>query len=226
MANGKGLSVSHTAEQTTGQLEEKLAGLREAAADESRQTELLQLRAEVTRLHQREQELEGEIGRLQQAVRQQATALEQRQALVAEDTALQAVREQQKQVGIAKMNYARRWTLAFLMYAGDHDEQFPSTLAAAADYFVTVDPPEAADPAIYAALQPGQYEVMYHGSTAEVTSPATTILLREQEAWPDWTGSGANRVYGFVDGHSEVHHASDGDFTAWEAERMGQRQPR
>lgn len=215
------------AEQATKQLEEQVAGLRRAATDDRRQNELLELRAEVTRLHQREQELEAENARLRQTAQQYAASEAQvRQAAQELDAAQEAAREQAKQIGIAKMNYVKRWALAFHMYAGDHDDQFPPTLAAAADYFGSVDPPGDVDPAVYAALQPDHYEVMYHGSLSEIPNPGMTILLREKEAIPDQTGLGAVRAYGFADGHSEIHRAPDGDFTAWEAERIVQPQPR
>ena len=215
------------AEQARGLLATQLAEARKAADNDPRKLELLQLRADVTRLHQREQELEAENARLRQVAQQFAAAEAQlRQAEDAADTALLAAKEQQKQMGIARLHYAKRWALALHMYAGDHDDQFPPSLSAAAEYFGSLDPQNYGDLGVDLSLRPDQFEVMYHGHIAGMESPATTILLREKEAWPDSTGRGACRAYAFADGHSEIYRAPDGDFTAWEADRIVEPQPR
>jgi prepilin-type processing-associated H-X9-DG protein len=53
----------------------------------------------------------------------------------------------------------------------------------------------------------------------DVPDPARTILMREKEAFPVSGREGLSRTYLFADGHSEIHLAPDGDFTAWEQER-------
>ena len=46
-----------------------------------------------------------------------------------------------------------------------------------------------------------------------------TVIIREKEPFPVPGREGLSRTYVFADGHSEIHRASDGDFTAWERER-------
>lgn len=69
-------------------------------------------------------------------------------------------------------------------------------------------------------LNPSQYEIMFQGRLDQVTEPAKTILIREREPFPSLSRPGLARTYLFADGHSEVHLAPDGDFTAWEQERL------
>ena len=46
-----------------------------------------------------------------------------------------------------------------------------------------------------------------------------TIILREKTPWQGVRGKWA-RTYASADGHSEIHVEPDGDFTAWESERI------
>jgi hypothetical protein len=53
---------------------------------------------------------------------------------------------------------------------------------------------------------------------SNISNPATTIVIREKEAWSNPNGKVA-RTYGFADGHTEIYSAPDGNFEPWEKQR-------
>jgi hypothetical protein len=67
-----------------------------------------------------------------------------------------------------------------------------------------------------------RFEILYSGSLLQLTNP-TSIVIRS-EIWQvnsqKWT-----RIYGFADGHCEVHSAPDGNFDAWERRHSSPRKP-
>ena len=68
-------------------------------------------------------------------------------------------------------------------------------------------------------LTPDRYEITYQGSVFELTNSPAIIVIREKEPWQTADGSWV-RAYGFADGHSEIHKATDGNFETWEAQHM------
>jgi len=165
------------------------------AQDQSR--ELLKLRGEVGVLK----------GQLAAAVKVQQRNTHAPQAKAESDPV-----EQQAQMGIAKMNYTKGWTLAFWQYADQNHGQFPTNFDQAASFL----PDEAKG---QTNLAPDQFEIVYQGSLNEITNPATIIVIREKEAWQTLDG-GWVRDYSFADGHSEIHKAVDGNFQPWELQHM------
>ncbi len=165
------------------------------AQDQSR--ELLRLRGEVGVLK----------GQLAAAVKVQQRNTHAPQAKAESDPV-----EQQAQMGIAKMNYTKGWTLAFWQYADQNHGQFPTNFDQAASFL----PDEAKG---QTNLAPDQFEIVYQGSLNEITNPATIIVIREKEAWQTLDG-GWVRDYSFADGHSEIHKAVDGNFQPWELQHM------
>ncbi len=134
--------------------------------------------------------------------------------------------EASKQEGIAKMTYARDWLLAFHEYAAQNNGQFPTNFDQAANWLRDGAKTEAnlqeheflpATPEY--GLTPDHYEIMYQGSLAELSNAPAIIIIREKEPWQTPDGSWV-RAYGFADGHSEIHKATDGNFEAWEAKHM------
>lgn len=67
-------------------------------------------------------------------------------------------------------------------------------------------------------MTPDDFEILYPGVLTNISNPATTIVIREKEAWDNRNGKSA-RTYGFADGHSEIYSAPDGDFEPWEKQR-------
>ena len=158
--------------------------------------------------------LRGEVGTLKRAL---AAA---RQSLPAASSAAPqapaADPEEIKTLAIAKLNYTKGWVLAFMMYAGDHQNQYPTNFDQAAAYL-------PAGASALTNLGPDQFEMVYQGTVGQMTNspgPAATIVLREKAVWPGGANGGWNRAYAFGDGHSEIHHTDDGDFGPWEAQHL------
>jgi hypothetical protein len=134
-----------------------------------------------------------------------------------------------------KLIFQRMWLGMLTQYARTHDGQFPASfdqLGANAPRFrggnqnITTD----------------QFDLMYTGTTAALTNAANTIVMREKEAWnagtfprpPDQLvkiygltdqagvllgGMVPNqwaKVYGFADGHMEIHQEIENDFSDFE----------
>ncbi len=159
--------------------------------------DLPRLRAEAASLRQQTNELARlwqENHRLQRS----------RQAAAMAQTDLQA-----KEQAIAKMGLFLDWTLAFHKYAADNQGQCPASFEQAAS--LLPNRATQAEP----ALTPDQCEIVFQGSFDTLTNPSHVIVIREKLACPSLNGEW-NRAYGFADGHSEIHHSSDGNFEAWE----------
>ena len=120
--------------------------------------------------------------------------------------------EQQKQIAIAKLNYAKGWILAFMQFAEQHQGRFPTSFEEAASLL----PDEAK---AQTSLAADQFEIVCQGSPNEITNPHTIIVVREKEAWQTSDGGWA-RAYSFADGHSEIHKAVDGNFQPWEQQHL------
>ena len=174
------------------------------ALSEDQFRELLRLRGEVGLLHRE----------LAEATNTRAQAPTRTNLLAQSVDPL----EQQRQVAlarqqfIAKMGYAKNWVLALYLLAKDNQGQFPTSLDQAAARL----PEQARDETLLAT---NQFDMVYQGSLTGLTNPGSTIVLRENQAQPGPNG-GWNRIYGFADGHAEVHHSEDGNFQPWEAQHM------
>ena len=174
-----------------------------AAPNPGADPELLRLRGEVARLRGQSNELarlKSEVNKLR-ATRTGPTPQND-----------DANTEERRRVAIAKMVYAKGWSLAIHLYASKHDGQVPMSFADAASEF----PKDAESP----DLDPSQYELMYSGSLAAITEPARVILAREKEAYVVRSAQGFDRTYAFADGHSEIHHSQDGNFEPWERQHL------
>lgn len=211
-----------------------------AAAREAADAAQAELARQAARLEEarREREqlmaLRGEIGVLRDARRDLARALEENQKLRAavaagsgqapagagaETAEEEGDRESVRANGIMRLNFAKTWALAFMLYAAEHDDRMPATFAEAEKFL-----PAELKSSI-AVMDPDRFEIVYQGRLREVTKPAETILLREKEPFttptgnPNWRDRPA-RTYAFADGHSEIHMAPDGNFEDWERDRI------
>ncbi len=208
--------------QTSGKLREENRGLRQEIgrldqlrAENERQA-LAKASAPPPQANDQLRELlrlRGEVGGLK---RQLAEAALGRQKVVRPPEAQaepDAEAEQRKEAAIAKLNYTKSWMLAFHLFAGDNNGQFPTNFDQAMTYL-----PEEAK--ALTNLTTGQFEIVYQGSPTSITNPGDVIVLREQEAAQTPDG-GWIRAYGFADGHSEIHKApNDGNFDPWESQRL------
>ena len=193
--------LKEDARTTAAQNAEELARLRQP------QTELLRLRGEVAQLRKQA----GNTNRAASPAGKVAAA-----------PAPSSEEEQQlsKAFALRRMNEAKLLALGFILFASDHDDQFPDSLETAlAQVKASGDFGEQAE--TLSALQTADFEPMFSGPLKAIANPASAIVLRERAAWPSPKG-GWMRTYAFADGHSEVHRSDDGDFSAWEAEHQVQ----
>jgi RNA polymerase sigma factor (sigma-70 family) len=115
---------------------------------------------------------------------------------------------EEKEENIEKINSARNWGFALLMYANEHEGKFPSTMEEA-DQFL---PGELRGEAV---AKKDQFEYVPPPSAQDVKKPSETIAIREKAARKLANGKWA-KAYGFLDGHGELHSEADGNFDDFE----------
>ncbi len=180
------------------------------------------------------QALRGEVGRLREALKAAEGAAEENRKLRemlrqlgpkaergdagGEKTEEEEREEQEHMLMTARMSYAKNWGMAFMEYASRNDGRLPASLAEAEPHF------PAEEKALMSAFDPNRFEVVLQGRWSEIPRPNQTILIREKEATELRARNGRParwvRTYLFADGHAEIHAAPDGNFEAWEQERM------
>jgi RNA polymerase sigma factor (sigma-70 family) len=184
---------------------ERLASLLARAngpAADDRLSELLRLRAEAAILSQQTNDLaalQEENRRLREQNSQLANPVK---------TPLQL-----KEESYARSLYARDWLLAFRVFAMQNQEQFPTNFEQAASFL-----PDAVAKAA-TNITTDQFEIVYNGSY-ELTNGNNVIVLREKQARQQWPHGNWSKVYGFADGHSEIHGEAEDNFDAWEKQRI------
>jgi hypothetical protein len=97
-----------------------------------------------------------------------------------------------------------------ITYANANQDQFPTNFDQAAPYL------GGNLNSVRSNLS--QLEIVYQGSWKNIANPASTIVVRENQPWlynGEWV-----KVYGFADGHSELHVEPNGDFGAWEQQHL------
>jgi len=117
--------------------------------------------------------------------------------------------------GLRRMNESKTLLLGLILYASEHDEQFPATLDAAAEHLKSSGAAPGTDETLK-NLNLHDFEMIHQGSLTNLANPAMGIVLREREAWRTPEGKWA-RAYGFGDGHSELHLSDAPDDADWEA---------
>jgi hypothetical protein len=165
--------------------------------------ELLRLRGEVGPLKRQNADQAAKLANLSNVAAQTAPAksaadLEKEEAIL-------------RQQEVAKLNYSRHWVLAFFKFADQNGGHFPASFDQAASYLDDNEKEQT-------LLATNQFEILFHGLLNAVTDPANTIVLRETQAIQ--ANDGWVKTYAFADGHSETHRSEDGDFTAWEQQRL------
>jgi RNA polymerase sigma factor (sigma-70 family) len=155
--------------------------------------ELLRLRSEVGLLRRQT----NELGKLREALAEAKQNLQPPEAKTAV--------EQQKESAILKMTDAKQLVLGMVMYADDNQQQYPTNFEQIAGDFKDN----------FLSAMTNQFEIVYQGPLANITSPSSTIVVQENQAWQTYDGKWA-KTYGFADGHSEVHVEPDGSFNSFE----------
>ena len=179
--------------QTRGDIEQSLkpqpSPPQPLAEEQSR--ELLRLRGEVGVLRRRLAEVRKAGERSEQGPQSQPQS----------DTL-----EQQRQMAMARLRYPRDWMLALIQYADQNQGQCPTSFDQVAPFLSDQAKRET-------NFAPDQFEIVYQGSLSDLTNRQNIIVIRQKEAEQSAGGGGGwIRAYGFADGHSEVHRATDGNF--------------
>lgn len=167
--------------------------------------ELNQLRAE----HSELMRLRAEVAELRKNQSSPTTAAARSKQ---EDEPSDPVKEANKTISMARMNYVAGWGIAFILTAGENGGMMPKSFAEAAKHY----PAQAAP--VMSAFDPDKFEIVFSGSLNEV--PPQTIIVREKNAFPNGDQTGFLRTYLFADGHSEIHSSPEGNFEEWEKSRM------
>jgi hypothetical protein len=63
------------------------------------------------------------------------------------------------------------------------------------------------------------FDVVYKGPLNQLQDPGRTIVIRQRQP-EQGTDGRYTRIYGFGDGHVEIHKTPDGNFEDWERERI------
>jgi len=159
--------------------------------------ELLKLRGEVGVLRQRT----NELGKLHAPP---ARGTSNQQPSVVDSHA------EQEKAALFMMNNAKQSVMGMLMFANDNGDQFPTNLDQAIPYL-------GGDPNLVRSNL-SKLEIIYQGSWKNMTNPGSAIVVRENRPWlynGEWV-----KVYGFADGHCELHAEPNGEFGAWEQQHL------
>jgi len=174
--------------------------------------ELLRLRGEVGRLRQEKTDMErlaaAENARLREAMAEIQTARQGRPATFTPE------QQQFRDETIARMNQAKQWARAFIMYAEDHNGQLPASFAEAKATFQSNN-------SKLDLLDDTNFEVVFAGSRRDLTNSlllTQTVLIREKEPRRS-PGGKLVKTYAFADGHAEAVTAPNGDFAELEKTR-------
>jgi RNA polymerase sigma factor (sigma-70 family) len=156
--------------------------------------------------------LRNEVGALRREpndlARLRAENRELRDATDEPDDPAEAEFREQTQV---RVDHLKQWGLSFLLYARDHNDQFPVTFEQAA----SIQNSEQ-----LLGFDTNHFEIVYRGTLESVRDPGKTIIFREKQVRRSPKGEWV-KVYGFADGHVEIHTEPDeASFAAWERDRV------
>jgi hypothetical protein len=113
---------------------------------------------------------------------------------------------------MARVSFNKNWLLAFILYANENKGQFPKDFEQALP-FAPDDAKNQSD------ANTNQFQIVYQGALSAITNAADTIVLEEVEPWDTQLGKWA-KIYGFADGHVEVHSQVDNNFDAFEQQHI------
>jgi prepilin-type processing-associated H-X9-DG protein len=104
----------------------------------------------------------------------------------------------------ARFDEAKKWALAFIMFADAHGNQLPNNFDQAKAYVP--------------GLSDSNWEIVSGGDENSFVNPSKTILLREKES-RQFPGGKFLKVYAFADGHAQRISSPDNNFAALEKQR-------
>jgi RNA polymerase sigma factor (sigma-70 family) len=162
--------------------------------------ELLKLRGEVGVLKRQTNEL-GELENENRRLREQMNA--------AQNPAIS--KEQEKEQAIQKLNDAKGYVLGFILYANDHNGQFPSNWDQISAYTNKLQNVSGTN----------DFEIVNQGAINEyaIGTNGNSIILIKSPAWLSSEGKWV-KTYGFVDGHAQINREPPEGFDAYEQQHM------
>jgi hypothetical protein len=119
--------------------------------------------------------------------------------------------EQLHQRAMVKAADARNLATAFIFYAGDHQNQCPSSFDQVASYLAKKE---------WSLSGSNQFEILYEGSFGKLQGvpPGEVAVVRDRQTWAGPDGK-VMRVYGMGDGSGQIV-GSDDNFQTWEAQHV------
>lgn len=112
---------------------------------------------------------------------------------------------------LSRLNDAKIYCLGMMLYAAKNQSLFPTNLDQTLPYLrETHQMPSSTN----------RFDILYHGSMDKLPNPMTNgIIVLRSQPWQGGDGK-RTRVYGFADGHCEVHSEADGSFDTWEKQHL------
>jgi len=117
---------------------------------------------------------------------------------------------EQEKAALFVMNNTKQSVMGMIMFSNDNGDQFPTNFDQAIPYL-------GGDPNLVRSNL-SQLEIVYQGALKNIANPGSAIVVRESRPWlynGEWV-----KVYGFADGHCELHAEPNGEFGAWEQQHM------
>jgi len=173
--------------------------------------ELPRLRGEVDRLNRQLAEmtaLRKQNEELKDSIAKARAQFQERQAQAAE-SALEKQREAEKQAGIRRLDDMRNLGLAIIMHVDANGGWFPD-----ANEFAGM---LRGGKVTLSGLSADNIALVFQGRVQDIAETAKTIVAQQIDYSTTSDSQKIYRAYGFADGHSEIHSASDlQQMTAWE----------
>jgi hypothetical protein len=162
--------------------------------------ELLKLRGEVGVLRRQTNEL-GELEDENRRLHEQMNA--------AQNPPTSA--EQDREQAIQKMTDAKGYVLGFILYANDHNGQFPTNWDQVSAYTNKLQNVSGTN----------DFEIVNQGAINEyaIGTNGNSIMLIKSPAWLSSDGNWV-KAYGFVDGHAQINVEPTEGFDAYEQQHM------
>lgn len=168
-------------------------------------TDLLRLRNEVAALRRQT----NEVAKVRAENQQLRTSLAQAAPVAHEEEDADEDSDPQRQLAIAKMNDAKQLVLGLLMHAADNQNRLPTDLSQTTNCWANAE---------HKLSGTNDFELVLQGSLVGITNPASTLAVREREAY--WVNGKWIKTYGFADSHSEIKVEPLEGFEAWEREHI------
>ena len=172
------------------------------AKSRQQQNELLKLRGEVGRLQQQAHELDRLRAENQQLKVQPPSTSSEAENSDAEN--------EQKKIIMRRMDDTKQSLVGVIMFADFNQHQCPTNFDQMASFFTDTN---------ILSETAANFDFVYQGAMTDITNNADTIVFREKQSWPTGKNTWA-KIYGFADGHVEVHATPDGNFDEFENQHI------